>query len=178
MKLLFVLIFLGIPRTNALVAPDDPIVGSSLYYLDSSPTNLWKASTIIRSTMSNVTSTIAAHVPGDLLSDLKTAGMIDEPYYEVNFINSSLWDDNVWTYSIQFSTSDVLESNVNIDGGDGALLVFDGIKMGAEITLNGIKLGMAVDQFSRWEYDVTETLLSPLKDGQNILEVSFDKATW
>ena len=177
MKLLFVLIaLLGMPSTNALVAPDDPIVGSSLYYLDSSPTNLWKASTIIHSTMSNVT--LPAQVPGDLLSDLKTAGMIDEPYYEVNFINSSLWDDNVWTYSIQFSTSDVLESNVNIDGGDGALLVFDGIKMGAEITLNGIKLGMAVDQFSRWEYDVTETLLSPLNDGQNILEVSFDKATW
>jgi beta-mannosidase len=162
-------------HVEAHVQADQPIAGSSLYYLDSSATNKWHASAQIQTKGSSTTNdlTIPATVPGDLLSDLTAAGIIGEPYYEVNFRNSSLWDDNVWTYTIQFTTSSVL----TIDAGVEALLVFDGIKMGAEIELNGIKLGMALDQFSRWEYDVTETLLSPLEDGLNTLEVSFDSAT-
>ena len=168
-------------HVEAHVKADQPIAGSSIYYLDSSETNNWRASAEIQTKGSSKTNdlTIPATVPGDLLSDLKAAGIIGEPYYEVNFRNSSLWDDNVWTYTIQFTTMSVLtiDSTSNNSGVVKALLVFDGIKMGAEIKLNGIKLGMALDQFSRWEYDVTETLLSPFEDVLNTLEVSFDSAT-
>ena len=35
---------------------------------------------------------IAASVPGDLLSDLEHAGIIGDPLYELNFKNASIWD--------------------------------------------------------------------------------------
>lgn len=50
------------------------------------------------------------------------------------------------------------------------LLVFDGIKMGANITLNGQPVGTAVDQFLRYQFDVTKLL----KSGTNELSVTFD----
>lgn len=50
------------------------------------------------------------------------------------------------------------------------LLVFDGIKMGANITVNGQPVGIAVDQFLRYQYDVARFL----KAGTNELSVTFD----
>ena len=35
---------------------------------------------------------IAASVPGDLITDLQTAGMVGDPIYELNFKNGTLWD--------------------------------------------------------------------------------------
>jgi small subunit ribosomal protein S20 len=111
------------------VKADQPIAGSSIYYLDSSETNNWRASAEIQTKGSSKTNdlTIPATVPGDLLSDLKAAGIIGEPYYEVNFRNSSLWDDNVWTYTIQFTTMSVLTIDSTSNNSDvvKALLVFD-----------------------------------------------------
>jgi beta-galactosidase/beta-glucuronidase len=50
------------------------------------------------------------------------------------------------------------------------LLVFDGIKMGATISLNNHTLGSVLDQFVRAQFDVGE-LLQP---GLNTIEVAFD----
>ena len=52
------------------------------------------------------------------------------------------------------------------------LLVFDGIKMGANITVNGQPVGVAVDQFLRYQYDIAKLL----KAGTNELSVTFDFA--
>ena len=49
------------------------------------------------------------------------------------------------------------------------LLVFDGIKMGAEIFLNGKSLGLATDQFLRYNFSV-QSLLKPTG---NLLSVTF-----
>jgi hypothetical protein len=58
--------------------------------------------------------------------------------------------------------------------GDDVLLVFDGIRMGAIITLNGHVLGNATDQFLRYTFPVGSLLT---QDGStlNVLEVTFDK---
>jgi hypothetical protein len=127
---------------------------------------------------------IPASVPGDLLSDLLASNLIEEPYYELNFKNSSLWNDNVWTYSTTFDSflslshgtqnnSSSMSTSTSSSTAAGYILVFDGIKMGASVTLNGHHLGMAVDQFSRWEYDVTNILLPK----GNKLTVAFDSTT-
>ena len=50
------------------------------------------------------------------------------------------------------------------------LLVFDGIKMGATVT-NGQTLGVAVDQFLRYTFEVPPTLML---NGQQTLQVIFD----
>jgi len=103
--------------------------------------------------------TIPGKVPGDLISDLYAAGQIGNPYYELNWLNSSVWDKYAWTYSTTFQAD--AES----------LLVFDGIKMGAKIKVNGIELGEATDQFLRYTFPLSQPDL--LQKGANRLDVTF-----
>ena len=51
------------------------------------------------------------------------------------------------------------------------MLVFDGIKMGAEISVNGAVLGQALDQFVRYTYTLTPAML---KAGSLNISVKFD----
>lgn len=58
---------------------------------------------------------------------------VGDPLYELNFLNSSLWDQNPWTYSTTFSWTALADDLT-------ALLVFDGIKMGSKIYMDGAYL--------------------------------------
>lgn len=49
-------------------------------------------------------------------------------------------------------------------------MVFDGIKMGAEIFLNGQSLGVVADQFLRYNFSVQNLLVT---SGNNTLQVTF-----
>lgn len=110
---------------------------------------------------------IAANVPGDLLSDLYKAGQIENPYYEDNWlVNSSLWNDNVWTYTTSF------DSPSSADGEQDHILVFDGVKMGAHVKVNGEDMGDITDQFLQYIFE-----LKSLKPEGNTLEVIFPGAT-
>ena len=111
---------------------------------------------------------INASVPGDLLTDLHSAGIIGDPLYELNFRNDSLWSFPNWTYATSISLPD-MASDVLRDGGV-LTLVFEGIKMGASISFNGHLLGTAVDQFLRYEFDVT----AYVKNGEQKILVEFD----
>eukprot|EP00730_Choanoeca_flexa_P008569 TRINITY_DN12506_c0_g2_i18.p1 TRINITY_DN12506_c0_g2~~TRINITY_DN12506_c0_g2_i18.p1 ORF type:complete len:975 (+),score=156.28 TRINITY_DN12506_c0_g2_i18:81-2927(+) len=130
---------------------DNPVIGDKVVILDGTWT-LTAPTAAIQTT---------GEVPGDLLTDLERSRLIGDPLYELNFKNHSLWTDHAWTYSTTFASTATSEST---------LLVFDGIKMGANITLNGHFVGLAVDQFLRYQYDVTKMLLA----GTNELSVTFD----
>lgn len=104
--------------------------------------------------------TIAAKVPGDLISDLYAAGQIGNPLYEKNWLNSSIWNDHEWTYATEFEAD------------SSSLLVFDGIKMGAKIRVNGVEIGQATDQFARYTFALNEHP-GLIKNSSNILEVLF-----
>src|ERR1700709_2575771 len=52
-----------------------------------------------RATSPSQSLTITGTVPGDIITDLFTAGQIPEPLYELNFKNASKWDDHDWLYS-------------------------------------------------------------------------------
>eukprot|EP01064_Diplonema_japonicum_P006410 TRINITY_DN1425_c2_g4_i1.p1 TRINITY_DN1425_c2_g4~~TRINITY_DN1425_c2_g4_i1.p1 ORF type:complete len:908 (+),score=174.77 TRINITY_DN1425_c2_g4_i1:40-2763(+) len=134
---------------------DNPIVGEfKPTYLD----GLWKAT-------SNKGTTMEGTVPGDILTDLQNAGLIDDPLFGNNFRKNERWTTETWTYSRNFTlTQEDLERE--------PLLVFDGIKMSASITLNGIKLGQAKDQFLRYEFHLSTIG----RTGVNTLEVTFDGA--
>ena len=84
---------------------------------------------------------IPAKVPGDLLTDLQRADLIGDPLYELNFLNASIWDSNTWTYTTTIT--------VEVSGADSTLLVFDGVKMGARILIDGSEIGKTTDQFLR-----------------------------
>ncbi|CAE8627680.1 unnamed protein product [Polarella glacialis] len=104
---------------------------------------------------------VNATVPGDLINDLHRAGILEEPLFEKNFKQASWLAFNyTWSYSLTFPAQ---PSNKK------TLLVFDGIKMGAEVWLNGQMLGTAQDQFLRYVFPLSaEALLA-----SNTLEVRF-----
>lgn len=149
--------------TSAVAGSDlvnDPIVGTSIMYLDG---NQWQASLFDQGERRL---TIAATVPGDHITDLERAGIIGDPLYELNFRNSSFWgeENTLWQYSREFEFP---ESN----GDEDHMLVFDGVKMGATVSFNGAVLGKVTDQFVRYNYTVQPTA------GKNKLIVTFDETS-
>ena len=83
-------------------------------------------------------------VPGDLISDLEKANLIGDPFYETNWRNATLWDRR-WSFSTKVTLSDA--EAAHLGAGGEALLVFDGIKMGAKVEIDGTALGLATDQW-------------------------------
>jgi hypothetical protein len=116
--------------------------------------------------------TIKGEVPGDLLTDLQLAGKIGDPLFELVFKNATLWDSNAWVYSTTFS---VAEHATTAAAGATTVLVFDGIKMGATVKVNGEVVGIAADQFLRYTFAIKPALLRS-GVGANTVEVVFDKS--
>lgn len=92
---------------------------------------------------------------------------VGDPLYEDNWLNSSIWDAHVWNYTSTFDGS-------GLTNADEVLLVFDGIKMGANIFVNGQKLGTALDQFSRYVFPLKAS--NALRAAANTVTVSFDSS--
>jgi beta-galactosidase/beta-glucuronidase len=109
---------------------------------------------------------VPASVPGDHLSDLQTAKLIEDPLFDMNFMDSSVWGGRTWTYTATFT------SPASLSNAAAVLLVFDGVKMGADLSLNGQKLGTVKDQFLRYSYDVSNKLVGAGKT--NRLTLVFD----
>ena len=120
-----------------------------------------------------------ATVPGDIITDLQRAGVVPDPYHNTNWRDPAFiaaWNTGTWSYTIEFDTRPSWTGGAGGDAGAAStaiLLVFDGIRMGARITLNGVVLGTATNQFVRYKYDV----LPHLRSGgdPNVLTVEFDK---
>ena len=187
---------------------DLPIAGDEIYYLDNRPCKLWETLMISDDVRHNIhdkcpewiaqggvddDSThsddsgrqiqIPATVPGDLISDLVEAKLLEEPYYEINFRrNTSLWSGRVWNYTTTFSLEDAKDDDDKpFDAKvEEVLLVFDGIKMGANIYVNGVQLGTATDQFLRYSFPLvaSRALLDygAIASMVHTLTVSFDPA--
>lgn len=95
---------------------------------------------------------VPAILPGDLLSDLAAAGIIGDPWYELNWLNTTfpngdmgapIWDVGDWVYSCSFDSA-------LAQPGSDVWLVLDGVKMAADVLLNGVALVSAEDQFLRY----------------------------
>ena len=134
-------------------ASSGEVVGDAFLSLNS-PFSTWA--------VTNGTTTIAGKVPGDLITDLQLGGVIGDPLYELNF-KAKNWDDCTWNYSTSFT----LDATFN--GASQFLLIFEGIKMVSDVSLNGHALGYTQDQFLRYIYDVT----TALGTGSQNLIVSF-----
>ena len=138
---------------------DHPVAGLATLLLDGSD---WLATNPVQAPHS-----INATVPGDIITDLEHAGLIPDPYVNVSWrdpANVFRWANGTWTFSKTFDYS-------GGTAGHSATLVFDGIKMGAQITLNGVALGVATDQFLRYTYDVGDLL----KSASNVLSLRFEQ---
>lgn len=115
--------------------------------------------------------TIPATVPGDLITDLQRAKVISDPWRDLTWIkNSSLWTDHAWTYTTHFT----VESTTVLANTSVLLLVFEGVKMGATVRVNGHVVGILRDQFLRYSIPLTSSTVR-LLPGQhaNRLDVTF-----
>eukprot|EP01048_Picozoa_sp_COSAG05_P008734 COSAG05_NODE_682_length_7957_cov_277.290405_2_plen_590_part_00 len=108
---------------------------------------------------------VPATVPGDIITDLQREGLVGDPYFNETWRQPGFiaaWDNGTWTYSHNFTTGTEATQT---------LLVFDSIRMGAMIALNGHVLGNATNQFLRYIFPVGP-LLKPA-GGENSLTVTF-----
>ncbi len=107
---------------------------------------------------------LRATVPGDIVSDLKDAGKVGDPWVGTNWVdNATAWGATGYEYtSPPFSSPEVSD-------GDEVLLVLDGIKLPAQIRVNGHTIGsMITNQFTRLELQIG-ALLRP--GARNIVAV-------
>ena len=72
--------------------------------------------------VSNGSTTVAGHVPGDLITDLELGGVIGDPLFMLNF-KVPVWDGGNWTYTLSFTPSSDVAATPN------QILVFEGLKM-------------------------------------------------
>lgn len=113
--------------------------------------------------------TIGAVVPGDLISDLQRANLIFDPLFNQTFQDGSLWDRSVWVYtSPMFSVPSLTDL-------EEVYLVFDGVKMAADVSVNGVPIATLSDQFLRWIFPVKAHLFpsSSLHEDSNAVTVAF-----
>ena len=107
--------------------------------------------------------TYPASVPGDLISDLERAGLLRDPLFGQNWrLEARLWNSTAWNYTRAFA----------LPPQPSTLLVFDGIKMAADVYLNGVLLGGASNQHLRYTFEVG-ALLRPVGGPLNELVVAF-----
>ena len=160
------------PQAPAQLTLDDPPVLGATHISLSGPA--WTASSPSQGL------TIAATVPGDLITDLFHAGVIPEPLYELNWLNASIWNDHTWYYNRTVPLTAAQYTSVTEKGGSGDIaLVFEGIKMGANLYMNGVRIGQALAQFERLIFSLraiaaNASTSGALRQGDNVLSVEFD----
>lgn len=124
---------------------DHPIAARSVTYLNQG----WEAHTTVPGPNKGHKKriTVPATVPGDLITDLQRfeSGApevaVGDPLYELNWLEQSkIWDGHTWTYSTNFT----------VPSGGTSMLVFDGVKMGARVLVDGKPLINITDQFLRY----------------------------
>lgn len=107
---------------------DVPMASGTLQYLDSNESTWTVYDSLNRWTLPGM-------IPGDLISDLQAANIIPDPNFGLTFLESSLWDGCSLTYQTQFLLSPAMAASVS-SGTSEVLLVFDSLKLVADISLN------------------------------------------
>ncbi|MGV3574808.1 MAG: glycoside hydrolase family 2 protein [Devosia sp.] len=108
--------------------------------------------------------TIPATVPGTVHTDLLAAGLIPDPYLDLNEIAVDWVGRCDWRYDTKFDWSD--------DGAENIDLVFAGLDTFATVSLNGVTLGETANMNRTYRFPVREHL----RVGENHLAVSFESA--
>eukprot|EP01111_Echinosteliopsis_oligospora_P013129 TRINITY_DN4630_c0_g1_i1.p1 TRINITY_DN4630_c0_g1~~TRINITY_DN4630_c0_g1_i1.p1 ORF type:complete len:919 (-),score=251.71 TRINITY_DN4630_c0_g1_i1:36-2771(-) len=107
---------------------------------------------------------LKASVPGDLITDMFNNDMFLDPLYNTTWTTEShWWNDHDWVYQTTFNYTFAPNAQE-------VLLVFDGVKMGANISVNGVNVGEALDEFTRYVFEVKNYLVN----GENKITVIFD----
>jgi beta-mannosidase len=154
---------------GAYTLSDQQIVGGTVLSLNGE----WQAYSPAQNLKMN------GYVPGDITTDLYRAGHIPEPNTDLNWLtNGNIWAKNEWLYNTSFSLSSQDIAALSATGSSAAdiLLVFDGIKMAANIYVNNHLIDTSISQFLRLNYSLRafQAQTKALVAGENTLSVVFD----
>ena len=155
---------LFLPLLCQAVGPlsDEPLHGQGNKVF---PISGWTASRAANSTAASFS--MPASVPGELISDLEASGGYGDPLFHLNWRNDS-YDGDGWSFHTTFDAPPASWSSA-----PDVLLVFDSVKMGATVELNGERLGALQNQFLRYNFSVGHLL----KRTANVLRVAFAAST-
>ncbi|MFF1879694.1 glycoside hydrolase family 2 protein [Leifsonia sp. NPDC058230] len=106
---------------------------------------------------------IPASVPGTVHTDLLAAGLIPDPYLDLNELTLDWIGRAGWIYSRAIDREPA--------EGETVVLAFDGLDTVATVSVNGAVVAHTENMHRRYEFDVTEFLT-----GTDTLEVRFDSA--
>jgi hypothetical protein len=151
------------PKPPTLV--DAPMAAAAVSYLDGED---WVAT----AAGPNPPPPVGATVPGDVISDLQRAGVIGDPNFELNWLTESPAWWRPFTLSNSFDVAAAAVDAVEA-GASQMLLVFDGVKMAATVSVNGAVVGHATNQFLRYSFPLAPGML---RAGANTISVAFDPA--
>lgn len=112
------------------------------------------------------TDLIEATVPGGIHNDLLKAGIIDDPFFELNSLKCEWVENRWWKYATTFSLEG-FNQNRRIH------LIFKGVDYKAHFYLNGKKLGEHEGMYEPVIFDITD---EAELDGINKLEVILENA--
>ncbi len=107
---------------------------------------------------------IVASVPGTVHTDLLAAGLIPDPYIDLNEITVDWVGRCDWRYDTRFDWQDA--------GAENADLVFAGLDTFATILLNGVEIGQTANMNRTYRFAVRDHL----RAGENHLSITFDSA--
>jgi len=102
---------------------------------------------------------LPATVPGNVRADLLALGRISDPFYGLNNEDSQWVDEWDWWYRKALS--------LQLDEGERAFLVFEGIDYISTVYLNGVELGRREGMFSRQVYEITRHLFDPFAESSS-----------
>ncbi len=106
----------------------------------------------------NLVPWIDATVPGSVYRDLMRAGIIEDPYFDLNSLHAEWVAGRWWTYRTSFTvTEEQLEKTL--------ILHFGGIDYSAQIYINGKKIGRHEGMYIAFDQKINDFV----KAGENVL---------
>lgn len=124
----------------------------------------WRVYAVGGPAEANCSAKVNASVPGDIYTDLHTAGVIGDPLGAFGDWKTAWAGRSSWSYTRRFDVS-----AAQLASSGSALLVLEGIETNATVILNGQALLSASDSWLSYTVDV----LQHLHAGSNALEVRF-----
>jgi beta-mannosidase len=109
--------------------------------------------------------TVKAVVPGNVHTDLLTAGKIPDPYYRDNEDSLQWVGEAGWTYSREFQISEEF-----LEHGEKIILRCYGLDTLAVIKINAREIARTENMFRTYEFDGTGIL----KKGRNTIDIKFE----
>ena len=94
---------------------------------------------------------IDAKVPGSVQNDLLAAGLIEDPYYEMNSIKAEWVENRFWVYKTTFTVGEERK-------GQKIILVFEGIDYTAHIYVNNKEIAVHTGMFVPCKLDISEQI--------------------